>query len=115
MAARKTETSRAVAPEWRGFPGRLRYAVNERIAERPGLSQNEIAASAGVDSGNFSKYMSGEKVVGVTANTVIMLARALRVRPAWLLLGEEPSGLQLPANAAEVSPGSERRQSSRPR
>jgi len=114
MAARKNDSSRAVAPEWRGFPGRLRYAVNERIAERPGLSQNEIAASAGVDSGNFSKYMSGDKVVGVTANTVIMLARALGVRPAWLLLGEEPSGLQRPANVAETAPSSQRRTSYRP-
>jgi hypothetical protein len=107
MAARKTEVSRAIATEWRGFPGRLRYAISERQSENPALTQNKIAEAAGVDGGNL---LSGEKAGGVTANTVIMLARALRVHPAWLLLGQEPSGLTV-----ENAPGSERQQSWRPR
>jgi hypothetical protein len=110
MTARKAEPSRAVAPEWRGFPGRLRYAIDQRQAEDPGLTQNKVAEEAEVDSGNLSKMLSGEKAVGVTANTVIMLARALRVRPSWLLLGEEPSGL-----GTTPIPQSETRPSSRPR
>jgi len=115
MAARKSETSRAVASEWRGFPGRLRYAIDQRQAEEPGLTQNKIAELGEVDSGNLSKMLSGEKAAGVTANTVIMLARALRVRPAWLLLGEEPSGLQRAANVDTPIPSSALRPSSAPR
>lgn len=111
MAAQKNDGDRTVAPEWRGFPSRLRYAIDQRKAEEPSLTQNQVAESAGVDSGNLSKILNGEKAMGVTAHTVIMLARALRVRPSWLLLGEEPSGL------ATVTPGpsSELRRSSRPR
>lgn len=111
MATRKKQSLREVAPEWRGFPGRLRYAIDQRIAEEPSLTQNKIGEKAGVDGGNLSKILSGVKAAGVTANTVIMLARALRVRPAWLLLGEEPSWL----NEAAHSPSSERRPSVLPR
>ena len=113
MAARKVDAVRTVAPEWRGFPGRLRYAIDQRIAEDSTLTQNRIAEKAGVDSGNLSKIVNGEKAAGVTANTVLMLARALRVRPAWLLTGEEPSGLS-DAQTPTPVPRSDVRRSERP-
>lgn len=105
MPTRKMKIARVVAPEWRGFPGRLRYAIEQRMSEDPSLTQNKVGEKAGVDGGNLSRMLSGAKAAGVTANTVILLARALNVRPAWLLLGEEPSWL----SAASPAPSSERR------
>jgi transcriptional regulator with XRE-family HTH domain len=102
-----------VAQEWAGFPSRLRYAYELRKQQEPGATQNAIAAAAGVDSGNFSRMLNGEKVQGVTANTVVLLAAALRVRAAWLLTGEEPSGLA-PRKETTPVPDSDVRRSSRP-
>lgn len=116
MATRKEDKAtkaRVVAPEWRGFPGRLRFAIDQRQAENEELTQNQIAAAAGVDSGNLSKYLAGTKT-DVTASTVILLARALRVRPAWLLTGEEPTGLRQEADVLTPAPSSSVRSSRRP-
>lgn len=99
---------RQLALELRGFAGRLKYAVGVRLAERRELTQNKIAEMAGVNPGNFSKLLRDQKTDGVTANTILLLARALDVRPAWLLTGEEPSGLAELRRATPV-PGSSQR------
>lgn len=82
-----------VAAGWRGFRGRLRYAIDERQSENPNLSQNDVAERAGIDSGQIAKILSGERAMGVQANTVLLLAEALDVSPVWLMKGVEPSGL----------------------
>lgn len=102
MTKAKRSKPRVVAPEWRGFSGRLKYAIEVRQQEEPGLTQNRLAEMAGVDGGNLSKIVGGTKAAGATANTVILLARALRVRPNWLLTGEEPSGLGPPITHVQV-------------
>lgn len=116
-----TPRPRQIAPEWAGFAERLNFAVSTRRREDPGLTQNAIAEAAYVDSGNLVKILDGTKAQGVTANTVILLARALRVRPTWLLTGEEPSGLVPLRTAGSIAPDaptplpeSELRRSSRP-
>lgn len=101
------------APEWEGFPERLKYAVAQRMRER-GCTQNEIAALAKVDSGNFSKLLGDppEKWRGLKANSLIWIARALEIEPLWLLLGVEPSGLarrrERDSPESEVRPASSR-------
>jgi len=108
MDTSKAQKPREVAKEWRGFPGRLRYAIEQRKLENPELTQNQIAAASMIDGGNLAKMLKGEKVVGVTANTVVLLAKALDVRAAWLLTGEEPSGLgqATPVPSSAVRPSS---------
>lgn len=101
----KAKRPKVIAPEWRGFSARLGYAVEARQRESE-LSQNDIAAAAGIDSGQLSKILSGERATGVQANTVILLATALQVRPLWLLTGVEPSGLGN-ASAGRVEPTGE--------
>lgn len=79
-----------LAPGWEGFGRRLRHAVETRCAQW-GVSENEIARRAGIDSGAFSRAKTGRP--GTGANTVMLLARALFVRVVYLLDGTEPSGL----------------------
>ncbi len=95
-----------VADGWPGFAGRLRYAVGVRQADSPGLTQNDIAARAGIDSGQFAKILSGKRALGATANTVLLLADALDVRPIWLMTGLEPSGLKATQRESEAPPPS---------
>jgi transcriptional regulator with XRE-family HTH domain len=115
MGKRSPQKPKETAPEWKGFSGRLRYAVDTRRAESEGLSQNAIAEKAGVDGGNLSRMLDGT-YQHVTANTVLLLARALRVNAAWLLTGEEPSGLSKPAQPDQDTPipSSQLRESRRP-
>jgi transcriptional regulator with XRE-family HTH domain len=82
-----------MADGWAGFRGRLAYAIDQRKLARPELTQNAIAEAAGMDSGQISKILSGKRTRGVAANTVLLLAEALDVRPLWLMTGEEPSGI----------------------
>jgi transcriptional regulator with XRE-family HTH domain len=81
-------------PELQGFARRLEYAVRTRREQR-NISQNKVAVAAGVDGGNLTKYLKGEKLERIAAVTVLRLAKALDVRPEWLLTGEEPSGLEV--------------------
>jgi hypothetical protein len=83
-------------PGWAGFPGRLQYAVGERRRQNPWLTQNAIAQRADYDSGNLARLLQGQKTDNTTANSAMLLAMALHVNPAWLLGGEEPSGLDRP-------------------
>lgn len=103
-APRKPRKPKVIAPEWRGFASRLKFAVGTRRSESD-LSQNDLAAAAGIDSGQMTKILSGERALGVQANTVVLLARSLRVSVSWLMTGEEPSGLQ-PAPTGQVEPPS---------
>lgn len=104
MAASKGKRQRRSTAEWAGFPERLRFAVGTRQREQPDLTQNAIAEAADMNGGNLTKILDGTKAQGVTANTVILLAHALRVRPVWLLTGEEPSGLSGGASVARDAP-----------
>lgn len=79
-----------VAPGWEGFGRRFRHALETR-REQWGVTDNEIARRAHLDSGAFSRAKRGR--VGTGANTVLLLARALYVRLSWLMEGSEPSGL----------------------
>lgn len=87
---------KVIAPGWAGFPGRLHYAVGQRRRENPWLTQNAIAERADYDSGNLARLLKGEKAENTTANSALLLAMALHVRPVWLINGEEPSGLDRP-------------------
>jgi hypothetical protein len=107
MASQKAKQVAEIPPEIRGIHGRLRYALDTRIAEDPALSQNKIATRAGIDGGNLSAYVRGQRLEGIQAVTLIKVARALRVNIAWLLEGIEPSGLTI---RDEPPPDSERRQ-----
>jgi hypothetical protein len=93
-----------VAEGWAGFAGRLRYALEERQRERPGLTQNDVANRAGIDTGQFAKILSGKRALGATANTVLLLAEALEVETVWLMTGLEPSGLGRKPRAADSVP-----------
>lgn len=91
-AKRRPRGAKVIAPEWRGFSERLEYAVRIRQKET-GLSQNAVADAASIDSGQMTKILSGERALGVQANTVVLFAKALRVNVGWLMTGIEPSGL----------------------
>ena len=93
MKAPKVKAVVELPSELKGLQGRLRYAIETRIAEEPSLSQNKLAAAAGVDPGNLSGYLNGSRLKGIQAITVVQLAKALRVNVNWLLTGAEPSGL----------------------
>ena len=93
MDAPKRKPPIELPTEMRGLQGRLRYAMDTRLGENPGLTQNEIARRAEVDGGNLSAYLDGQRLEGIQARTVIKLARALHINVNWLLTGIEPSGL----------------------
>jgi hypothetical protein len=94
-----------IAPGWAGFPGRLQYAVGERKRANPWLTQNAIAERADYDSGNLARLLKGEKTDNTTANSALLLAMALHVNAAWLINGEEPSGLDRPLPPELYKPG----------
>lgn len=98
--AKAPPKAKKIASGWRGFKGRLAYAIQTRQDETPELTQNDVADSAGIDSGQLAKILSGERALGVTANTVLLLAEALDVSALWLMTGVEPSGL---ARKAQVT------------
>ena len=76
------KTSRDVDPDLKGFPARLTQAREEL-----GISGRELRERTGTD---VSRLEGGKRLSGVSAATVIVLARALGVRVEWLLTGEGP-------------------------
>lgn len=94
-----------IAEGWPDFADRLTLAVAKRKREGE-LSQNAIAEAAGIESGQFTKILSGERALGLTVNTLLLLADALRVNPMWLMVGEEPSGLSKARPAPTSAPPS---------
>ena len=77
--------TKPVETELIGFPERLRSA-----REEAGFGVRELGEMSGMDGGRVSRYEQGKKFEGVTADSVLALAKALNVRPAWLLTGERP-------------------------
>ncbi len=74
-----------VSPEVQTLRHRLALAREE--AGIPSLQLDELA---GVGGGRTSRVENGKRLSGLPLDTVIKLAGALGVRPAWLALGEEP-------------------------
>jgi DNA-binding Xre family transcriptional regulator len=93
LVAKAKARPKKIVAEWRGFADRLKLAVSARMRERD-VSQNSIADAVGIESGQFSKILSGERALGLTVNTLLLIAEALDVRPLWLMTGEEPSGIR---------------------
>lgn len=77
--------TKPIEPELAGFPERLRSAREELH-----LGVRELGELSKMDGARVSRYERGQKVDGVTADSVVALAKALNVRPAWLLTGEQP-------------------------
>lgn len=77
---------------------RLRYA-----RERIGLSQSELARRASVRPQTV-QFIEGGRVR--RPGSLVELAKALSVRPEWLLLGEGPmeAGMREPSSAYQSEP-----------
>lgn len=99
-----TKKRRPPSPEVRSLPRRLALA-----REESNLNSLELDDLAGVGRGRTSRAENGKRVNGLPLDTVIKMARALGVRPAWLALGEEP----MRAAPATPVPGSSTRPSDR--
>lgn len=65
---------------------RIRHA---RFELRKKMRQADLAKAAGIKQPSLSELETGE-TKEISGPTLIALARALRVRPEWLLTGEEP-------------------------
>lgn len=85
----KERKERAPAPpaplEMRGFPKRLKDCIKEQDT-----TATAIAELAGVSVPVVTKAQKGEQWEGIGAGNAVRIAKALGVRPAWLLFGETP-------------------------
>lgn len=82
----QTPAKRKAPPEQlRGFPGRLREAMDEA-----NLNGKQLAELSGITAGQISRWLHGKRVAGIQAGVGIRVAMALNVRVGWLLAGEEP-------------------------
>lgn len=78
------------------FHQRLQQALNDR-----GWSQGQLAQRTGLAQGHISLVIRGEREPGI--DTVITLARALRVSIDWLCEMPEPeTGKRLPPDESEL-------------
>jgi hypothetical protein len=84
-AKRSKKLKRPVSPEVASLPSRLETA---RLLY--GITGNDLDAKAGIGGGRTCRIQKRERIEGLPLDTVIKLANALDVRPAWLALGEEP-------------------------
>lgn len=71
-----------------GFRERLKRVVDEATGR--GLRKYQIEEAAGVGKGQLTHLLAGSRGKDVSAGVLLGLARALNVRPEWLLHGEEP-------------------------
>jgi transcriptional regulator with XRE-family HTH domain len=97
VAIRKRHQKRAAAAslELMGLPERLRYAMSH-----PPITGKELSDASGVSASVITRIRNGERIEGVTADTILKLARGLGRDPAWLLMGAEmPFADQQAANA----------------
>lgn len=85
--SRPAETS-DVPEEMHGFPERLTLA---RV--QAGLKTSDLGSS---------RLEAGCRVRRLSALRVIQLAHMCRVRPAWLLTGEEPMSVDFRANLTPI-------------
>lgn len=81
MTGRSKRTPRGVHPDLQGLPARLVEAL-------AGREQKWLSKHSGVDEGGISRLLRGLSLTGVTADTILRLARALGVSPGWLLSGD---------------------------
>lgn len=63
------------------FKDRLQEALKAR-----GMTKAELARRSGLDKGAITKYTKGENLPG--SDAVMKMAKALTVRPGWLLGGD---------------------------
>lgn len=66
-----------------------------RARSRAGISQRALAEAAGLSQGALAQWEGGQ-IIEVGAARAIRVAQALRVRPAWLVLGEGPMAAAQP-------------------
>ncbi len=71
-----------------GLPDRLKALIADQKT-----TAAAIADLAGVSPPVVTLAMNGEQFEGIKAASVIRIAKALGVRPAYLLLGEEPKSI----------------------
>ncbi len=83
-----------ITAELRTLPARLAEALEEASRD-----QKDLAAAAGLSASSVSRILQG-KYPNLRAETVVRFARALSVRPGWLLVGEEPRRGQVPVIVA---------------
>lgn len=77
---------------------RLRHARNARK-----VNQKELARAAGVKQPSISELETGE-TKEISGPTLIAVCKALKIRPEWLVTGEEP----MDANPAQSLTADER-------
>ena len=72
------------------MPTRLALALDEFVPGGRSGAQRKAALAAGIQQSTISRALDPDRLAGVSANQLVRLARALRVRIGWLLTGEEP-------------------------
>jgi transcriptional regulator with XRE-family HTH domain len=72
-------------PEIARLPKRIKMALRS-----DGRGVTEIARQAGISHTTIRRWLRGEQSDGATADGLIKLSKATGVRPAWLVLGENP-------------------------
>lgn len=61
------------------------------------LTQAQLSKAGGIKQGSLSDLETGQ-TVEISGAVLIKLAKALRVRPAWLMFGEEPKEVSMAAD-----------------
>lgn len=88
MPGRKRAAGVDVLLDQRGLALRVHAAMREYEEFRSRGGQKRLAEEAGVDAGKLSLLLSGDAGAGVTAETVLRLAKRLGTTVGWLLAGE---------------------------
>lgn len=91
-SAKRTEVSERAHESSDAFAIRLREAIGGRV-----LAQ--VAKAVGIAPSTLQRYLSGAMPA---ADIAFRLARAVQVRAAWLIEGEEPKLEQPPTSATVV-------------
>lgn len=83
MTERAPQKKREIHPQLTGLPERIKFARGMY-----GWKQSDLAQASGVEQASISRYESGERVSGVSVDTILRLSKALRVSLVWLATGE---------------------------
>lgn len=84
---------RSFVPKIDETPDPVLATLPERIAfarKESGLGCRALDRASGLAGGATTRLEKGEKLAGVTALKILKMARALGVRPEWLLTGSAP-------------------------
>jgi transcriptional regulator with XRE-family HTH domain len=75
-----------------GLPVRLRAAMKDvaTASKLKRITQEQLEAVSGVAQSSISRLLNEKRAGGGHIAHAFLLARALGVRPAWLITGEEP-------------------------